>query len=105
MVTAMAILTASSTLPTMSDAAADANNNSIKGSLNCLKKASHSGSGGSWGSSLGPFFCNRLNASDDDNPCVREVSSRAAVSAGVRLEYSAANDYRVSEELKDEEIS
>jgi hypothetical protein len=92
-VTATAILIASSELPTTTDAAAEQRRRIIRGSLNCFKNRSHSGSGSSWGSSFGPCSCSRERASAGVRPFLREVCSRSAASAGVRHENSSEIDY------------
>jgi hypothetical protein len=92
-VTATAILIASSLLPTNTEAPAEQSKRRIRGSLNCFKNRSHTGSGSSCGSSFGPWSCNRERAWAGVRPVVREVCSRSAVSLGVRLENSSAIDY------------
>ena len=54
MVTAAVMLTASSMFPTRTEAAAEASRRTMSGSWNCLRKRIQTGSGSSWGISLGP---------------------------------------------------
>lgn len=92
--TATAILIASSLFPTIIDAPAEQSKSNIRGSLNCFRNRSQSGSGSSCGSSLGPWSCNLESASAGVRPLMREVCNRSAVWEGVRLEYSSDIDYR-----------
>lgn len=88
MVTATAMLIASSVLPRKSDTAAESNKSSMRRSLKALMNRSHSGSGSSWGSSLGPSRRNLASASDGIRPRVREEFRRCSVSSGDRREYA-----------------
>lgn len=92
----------------MNDTAAEPSNRRISVSLNCLINRSHSGSGSSCGSSLWPWICTRAEASDEERPWVRDVSSFCAVSCGDRRENADVIDYsrrRISEVLSAQYVS
>jgi hypothetical protein len=67
------MLIASSLFPTNTDAPAEHSRRTMRGSLNCFRNRSHNGSGSSWGSSLGPWSCNRERASAGERPVLSEV--------------------------------
>lgn len=80
----------------MNETAADPNKSNMSVSLNCLRKRSHSGSGSSCGSSLGPWVCILAAAVEWERPCVADVDSFRAVSRGDRTEYEDVNDRGVA---------